>query len=100
MVIFMPGAWMVHRIEYVPFFVSFLEKEPLTWVLEPNLAGPLTTLTLCGALPFQTHLTVVPLLTVIFLATKTLSLTWTVLVAASAGMASAPAATVAAAPAA
>src|SRR5947209_19523628 len=72
---------------------------PLLCVLEWNRLGPLVTVTLWGALPVHFHTTFVPRLTETVAwfeeRTKKLSPILTVLVAARAGMASAPATTTA-----
>src|SRR5438045_473985 len=79
-------------MKYVPFFVSFFEKVPLTLVGEVNLLGPDLTATLWARLPPHFHVTVVPFFTVTVGTpdglTNQLSPTLTVLVAASAGIAS------------
>src|SRR4051794_6953031 len=71
-------------------------KLPFVCVLEWNFFGPLTTVTLCGALPVHFQTTAVPRLTLTVALfeerTKKLSPTFTVFVAASAGMAKAAAA--------
>jgi hypothetical protein len=101
-VIFMPGAWMVQRIWYVPFRVSLRWKLPLVIVADLNFTGPRVTVTLWGALPRQSHRTVVPVRTVNLVGAKTLSLTATALVtvfvALMDGTAAAPAATIAIVP--
>src|SRR3954447_7118574 len=64
---------------------------PFVWVFEWNFFGPPVTVTLCGALPVQRHVTFVPRLTVTDFGLKKLSPTLTVLLAPNAGMATAPA---------
>jgi len=47
----------------VPRFLMRREKRPLVFVRDLNFFGPRVTTTLCGALPCQRQVTVVPLST-------------------------------------
>src|SRR3954470_22780890 len=80
--------WIGQTSVQLPRLAIFFEKVPLTFVELWNFTGPLVTVTLWGAWPFHTHLTVVFLPTVNAFGEKRLSLTDTDFVAANAGMAS------------
>src|SRR3954454_4860588 len=74
----MSGAWIVHTIEYFPRFLKVWLKVPFLRVPARKLEGPFATAMLCPSLPFQTHSTLAPFLTVSFLGPKKSSFTSTV----------------------